>query len=200
MAKRRNRDSERFRIFEDERTGLEYGFTPITSYPNAYTRESGKPVLDKGLKVAPSEYDSPPPSKKSLGGEGDISGDPRGNSDFSVTSNVNIIPPESAKVIVSVNSSTSIAWNLEPVVYIAPALANQAMAVNPQVTQGTQGQQITLQCVGSNVTLSNGSGLTLYTSRYLMGSGSLLNLFYSQTDNTWHETSRGNLNSDLGQF
>lgn len=199
MAKRRDRDSQRFRIFVDERTGLEYGFTPITSYPNAYTRESGRPVLDQGLKVAPSEFDSPPPSKKSLGGA-DISGDPRANSDFATPSNVNVIPSESANVVVSVNSSTSIAWNLQPVVLIAPALANQTMAVNPQVVQGSQGQQITLECVGSNVTLLNGSGLTLYTARYLMGSGALLNLFYSATDNTWHETSRGNLFSDLGQF
>lgn len=199
MAKRRDRDSQRFRIFEDERTGLEYGFVPITSYPNAYTRESGRPVLDGGLKVAPSDFDSPPPSKKSLGGA-DISGDVRANSDFATPSNVNIIPPESTKVIVSVNSSTSISWNTEPVVYIAPALANQTMAINPQVVRGTQGQQVTLQCVGSNVTLLNGSGLTLYTATYLMRSGALINLFYSQTDNTWHETSRGTLFGDLGQF
>lgn len=199
MAKRRHRDSQRFRIFEDERTGLEYGFVPITSYPNAYTRESGKPVLDQGLKVAPSEFDSPPPSKKSLGGA-DISGDVRANSDFATPSNVNVIPPESTKIIVSVNSSTSISWNKEPVVYIAPALANQTMAVNPQIVAGTQSQQITLQCVGSNVTLLNGSGLTLYSANYLMGSGALLSLFYSQTDNTWHETSRGNLYTDTGFF
>lgn len=199
MAKRRDRDSQRFRIFEDERTGLEYGFVPITSYPNAYTRESGRPVLDNGLKVAPSDFDSPPPSKRPLGGA-DISGDPRANSDFATPSNVNIIPQESQNVVVSVNSSTSIAWNLQPVVLIAPALANQTMAINPQVVPGTQSQQITLQCVGSSVTLLNGSGLTLYTSRYLMGSGALLNLFYSATDNTWHETSRGNLFTDIGQF
>lgn len=200
MAKTKDRDSQRFRIFEDERTGLEYGFKPLTSYPNAYTRESGRPVLDKGLKVAPQEFDSPPPSKRSLGGEGDISGDVRANSDFATASNVYVIPPQSAKVIVSVNSSSSISWNTEPVVYIAPALANQTMAINPQVVPGTQSQQITLECVGSSVTLLNGSGLTLYSARYKMDSGSLLNLFYSQTDNTWHETSRGVLFEDLGQF
>ncbi len=200
MAKPRNRDSQRFRIFIDERTGLEYGFQPIASSVYPIVRESGRPVLDKGLKVAPSSFDSPPPSKRSLGGEGDISGDPRANSDFATPSNVNIIPPQSVNVVVSVNSSSSIAWNTEPVVLIAPALANQTMAVSPQVVPGTQSQQITLQCVGSNVTLLNGSGLTLYTPTYLMKSGSLINLFYSQTDNTWHETSRGTLFGDLGQF
>lgn len=200
MAKPRNRDSQRFRIYVDDRTGVEFGFQPIASSVYPIVRESGKPVLDQGLKVAPSGYDSPPPSKRSLGGEGDISGDPRPNSDFATASNVNVIPPESANVVVSVNSSSSIAWNKEPVVLIAPALANQTMSVNPQVVPGTQSQQITLQCVGSNVTLLNGSGLTLYTTRYLMRSGSLINLFYSQTDNTWHETSRGTLFGDLGQF
>lgn len=200
MAKPRDRDSQRFRIFIDDRTGLEYGFQPIASSVYPIVRESGRPVLDKGLKVAPSSFDSPPPSKRSLGGEGDISGDPRANSDFATPSNVNVIPQESAKIIVSVNSSTSISWNTEPVVYIAPALADQTMSVNPQVVAGTQSQQITLECVGSSVTLLNGSGLTLYSTTYKMNSGSLLNLFYSQTDNTWHETSRGTLFTETGTF
>lgn len=200
MAKSRNSDSGQYRIFIDDRTGLEYGFQPIASSVYPIVRESGRPVLDQGLKVAPSSYDTPPPSKRSLGGEGDISGDPRANSDFATPSNVNVIPPESKNVVVSVNSSSSIAWNTEPAVLIAPALRNQTMAVNPQVVAGIQGQQITLLCVGSILTILNGSGLTLYTTRYRMGSGALINLFYSQTDNTWHETSRGTLFGDLGQF
>ena len=170
---------------------------PTTSGPNAYTRESGRPTRDNNLEVAPSEFDSPPPSKKPLGGA-DVSGSPRGNSNFSTDSNVYVIPPESVNVVVSVTSSSSIAWNLQPVVLISGSLTNLTMAVNPQIVQGAQSQQITLQCVGSNITLLNGSGLTLNTSQYRMTSGSLINLFYSATDNTWHETSRGVLFGDLG--
>lgn len=200
MAKPRNRDSQRFRIYIDERTGVEYGFQPIAGSVYPIVRESGKPVLDNGLKVAPSGFDSPPPSKRSLGGEGDISGDPRANSDFATPSNVNVIPPESANVVVSVNSSTSIAWNLQPVVLISGALVNQTMLVNPQFVPGAQGQQLTLQCVGSNVTLINGSGLVLHSTRYIMSSGSLISLIYSATDNNFYETSRGSLFSDMGKF
>lgn len=196
MAKRREKDSERFRIYTSDRSGLEYGFKPITSLPNAYTRESGKPTLDKGLKIAPSEFDSPPPSQKSLGGEGDISGDPRSNSDSGTPSNVYLIPPESQKVVVSVTSSNSISWNLEPVVYLSTSL-NLTMAVNPQLIAGGSLQTITLMCVGSNVTLNNGSGLTLRTNKYLMSSGSLISFIY---DSAWLETSRSTLFGDLGVF
>lgn len=77
---------------------------------------------------------------------------------------------------------------------------NVTLSLNPQVVQGREAQACTIQCVGSNVTLLNGRGLTLNTPQYLMTSGSLLNLFYSATDNTWHETSRGQLFGDLGQF
>lgn len=196
MAKRRDKDSDRFRIYVDDRTGLEYGFKPITSYPNAYTRESGKPTLDNGLKVAPSEFDSPPPSKKSTGGEGEILGDPRANSDPSTSSNVYVIPAESQKVIVNVNSSSSIAWNTEPVVYLQSTV-NLTMAVNPQVVAGMTNQQITLMCVGSSITLLNGSGLLLNTQRFTMNSGILINLFYGTG---WFETSRSLVFGDLGKL
>jgi len=67
---------------------------------------------DNGVKIAPTEIDVPPPSNKSLGGEGDISGDPRVDSDFT-TDDAETIPPGSQRVVVSVNSSTAINWNQE---------------------------------------------------------------------------------------
>lgn len=188
MAKSKNRDSGRFRIYTDDRYGTEYGFQPITSPPNAYTRESGKPVSDGGLKVSPTSFDTPPPSKQPLGGEGDISGDPRSNSDFATPSNVYIIPPESTKVIVSVNSSTAIAWNDQPIVYITGALTNMTMSVNPQIVRGTQGQIISMQGVGSSVALVNGSGITVDFNQALvtMDSGDIGTFIYNATDSTWH--------------
>ena len=201
MAKPRSRDSGRFRIYVSDRSGFEFGFLPITSKPNAYTRETGKPVQDVNLKVSPDEFDTPPPSKQPLGGEGDVSnGNVAPNSNFDTPANAYVIPANSTKIIVSVNSSNSIAWNQEPWTYIVGNLVAQTMSVNPQVVAGAQGQQVTLFGVGSSVSLINGSGLTLHTSSVTLGSGSLLNLIYSATDNTWHETSRSILYSDLGRF
>ena len=199
MAKPRSRDSGRFRIYVSDRSGLEFGFKPITSRPNAYTREAGKPVQDLNLKVSPDEFDSPPPSKQPLGGEGDISNaSVAPNSNFDTPSNAFVIPANSTKVIISVNSSTAIAWNQEPWNYVSGTLVNQTMKVNPQIVAGAQGQQITLFGVGSSITIQNGSGLTLYTNAFTIDSGSIINFFYSATDNTWHETSRSFLDSDLG--
>ena len=191
MAKRQDKKSGRFRIYESDRSGFEYGFKPVTSYPNAYTREAGKPTRDGNALVAPNEFDSPPPSKKSLGGEGDIGSGVRDNSNFSTPSDVYIVPPESTKTIIYVNSSSSIRWNTDPVVYIAGSNSTQIMSVNPQVIAGAQGQLIALECVGSNVTLLNGSGITtdFNVSSVSMSSGGVSTLFYSATDNTWHITS-----------
>lgn len=190
MAKRKDADSQRYRWYEDDRSGFQYGFQPITSKPNKYSRESGKPITDLGLKVSPLSYDTPPPSKKSLGGEGDVSGSPRDNSNPSPASDVYVIPPESTKVIVTVTSSNSIAWNTNPIVYLFTT-TNLIMAVNPQFVSGKQGQLIAVQCVGSSITLKSGSGLTFdfTASQIRMDSGGIATLLYNATDSTWHITS-----------
>ncbi len=195
MAKRRDSDSERFKFFIDDRTGFQYGFQPKTSEPNSYSRESGRPLSDLGLKVAPSSYDMPPPSKKSLGGEGDISGDPRSNSGQSSYVDAFTIPAESTKNIVYVNSSSSINWNSDPIVYIVGSNKTQTMSVNPQLIAGQEGQVLALECVGSSITLRSGSGLTLDLggSFVTLVSGGVATLMYHVTnattlkaDNTWH--------------
>lgn len=201
MAKPRSRDSGRFRIYVSDRSGFEFGFIPITSEPNAYTRESGKPVQDLSAKVSPSEFDTPPPSKKPLGGEGDISSaDIAPNSNFDTPANAFLIPSASTKVIVTASSSSSVSWNQQPWLYLAGANAVQTMAVNPQVVPGAQSQQLTILCISNQVTFITGSGLTLRTPRYVMASGSILNLMYQTGTLTWVETSRSSLYNDLGAF
>lgn len=74
------------------------------------------------------------------------------------------------------------------------------MDATPQLSYGRQSQIVTLECVGSGVTLINGSGLSLRTNEYVMSSGSLINLIYETSNTTWLETSRGQLFGDLGQF
>ncbi len=196
MAKPRSRDTGRFRIYVSDRSGFEFGFQPITSRPNAYGRESGKPVQDVNVRVAPNEFDTPPPSKKSLGGEGDVSnGNVRANSDFATNSNAFIV--QSAN-LVSVSSSNSINWNNYPWTYIYGSLLTQTMAVNPQVVAGAQSKQITLVCISNQITVINGSGLTLRSTQFQMNSGSILCLMYQTSNNTWFETSRSLLYGDLG--
>lgn len=191
MPKRGDGANQQFRWWISDRSGLQYGFQPVTSEPNAYSRESGKPVDDRGLKVAPTEYDTPPPSKKSLGGEGDISGDPRPNSDPATPSNAYVVPPGSQSVVVYVNSSTPIAWNNQPAVFVAGSNATQTMAVNPQIVAGYQGLQIALECVGSSITLRHGSGISIdfNSSQVVMTSGAIAVLFFQSGDLAWHMTS-----------
>ena len=200
MADRVVRKGDRFRWWLSDRSGFQFGFQPLTSPPNAYTRESGRPIRDNGIQVNPDEYDQPPPSNKPLGGEGEIGTGARADSGFQTDSNFYLVPPESLIPIVQVNSSTTIAWSNEPVVYIVGRLVPQVMAVSPQIQSAPDKQTIVLMGVGSSVTLLNGSGLSLHTGQFVMGSGYLLNLIYTQTDSLWHETSRGILNGDLGSL
>lgn len=187
MAERGVRKGDRFKWWVSERSGFQFGFVPLTSPPNAYTRESGRPVRDNGIQIAPDEFDTPPPSTKSLGGEGEIGTGARANS-----TDVNDVPPESVSQVIYVNSSRAISWNNNPTVYISGSNANQVMAVNPQITSGIHGLYIALQGVGSSVTLKNGSGITFDFQgipNVVMGSGAIATLIYNATDSTWHMTS-----------
>lgn len=197
MAKPRSRDSGKYRIYVSDRSGFEFGFNGIGGiYP--LNREAGKPVQDVNTKVSPEEFDTPPPSKRPLGGEGEISnGNVRANSNFDTPSNVFI---NQSSVVVSVLSSTSVAWNQYPWTNIAGGLSSVTMAVSPQVVAGNQSQQVTLMCVSNQITFINGSGLGLRTNRFVMTSGSILNLMYQSGTLTWLETSRSSLYQDLGSF
>lgn len=194
MSERGSRKGDRFRWWNSDRSGLQFGFVPLTSPPNAYTRESGRPVRDNGIQVAPDEFDTPPPSTKPLGGEGEIGTGARADS-----TDVYDIPPGSLYTVQYLTSLSTITWNSDniPMQIVG---SNQAitMASNPQVSPGPDKKMIVLMGVGSAVTLNNGSGLRLHTSLYRMGSGYLLNLIYSQSDSLWYETSRGVLYGDLG--
>ena len=198
MAKPRSRDSGRFRIYVSDRSGFEYGFKPITSKPNAYTRESGKPVQDLGLRVSPTEFDTPPPSKLPLGGVGDINNtNVRPNSDFTDT-NAFIVPPESVKTINYISAGISIPWNQDPTIYITGSNSSITMSSNPQIVRGQQGQQLAFECIGSGITLNSSNGLTFdFIQPFItMQSGSIITAIYNSTDSTWHITSF-NLNGGL---
>ena len=194
MSERSVRKGDRFRWWNSDRSGFQFGFQPLTSPPNEYSRESGRPVRDNGIQICPDEYDQPPPSTKPLGGA-DIGGGVRDNSSPATPSNVYDVTPEAITPVQYLVAGSQITWNADNVpIYITGSLTSVALSSNPQVIAGTTNQQIALMCVGSNVTLSNGNGLALHTTDYVMSSGSILNLFYGTG---WSETSRGSLYTQL---
>ena len=184
MSERSVRKGDRFRWWNSERSGFQFGFQPLTEAPNEYSRESGRPVNDKGIQVAPDEYDTPPPSTKSLGGEGEIGTGVRINS-----TDVNDTPVTQVQYL---TNSTIISWNYDNVpIYIAGSLTAITLVNNP-LAIGPNGTYIALFCVGSSVTMNSGNGITFdFTNRpaIRMDSGGIVTLISNATDSTWHVTS-----------
>lgn len=184
------RKGDIFRWWVSDRSGLQFGFVPITSPPNAYTRESGRPVKDHGIQVAPDEYDQPPPSNKPLGGEGEIGTGARADSSPATPSNVygvsNPIP------VYYLTASSKIPWTTENIPTLISG-SNQAVTLgNNPLDPGTPQLYISIQGVGSGVTINSGNGITFDFARkpsITINSGSIATLIYNATDSTWHVTS-----------
>jgi len=185
------RKGDRFRWWISDRSGLEFGFVPLTDYPNAYTREAGRPVYDNGILVAPDEYDQPPPSQKPLGGEGEIGTGARANSNPAVDADVYIVPPESLIGVQYLTASTKVGWTYDNVpTYITGSNQAVTLDANP-LNPGTHNLYISLQGVGSSVTINSGNGITIDFNKpsVTLGSGGVATLIYNATDSTWHITS-----------
>lgn len=144
--------------------------------------------------VDPSEFDTPPPSKEPLGGA-DVSGTPR------TGSTTTTIPSGSENPVLLITAAGGIAINNQP--FIVFSGSNQAIEIsaNPQISRGRAQQILGFQCVGSNVTLSNGNGLAMTAGKsFVMDSGAIWTAMYDGTDNLWRETSRSHVLHDLGMF
>ena len=190
MSERSIRKGDRFKWWNSERSGLQLGFQPLTSPPNAYSREAGRPVYDKGVLVSPDEYDQPPPSTKSLGGEGEIGTGARADSSPATPSNVYDV--ENPIPIYYLTASTKVPWTTENYpTLITGSLSNVTLNNNP-LNPGTHGLYISLQGVGSSVTINSGNGITfdfINKPSLVIGSGAIVTLIYNATDSTWHVTS-----------
>lgn len=151
---------------------------------NSRGKKMWESIKQNGSRIAPSEFDVPPPSNKPLGGA-DVSGQPRTGSDTTD------IPSISQQTVLYVSAAGGISINDEPWIMVAGSASAINITANPQVSTGRAQQIIAIQCVGSAVTLEHGSGLSLTASQlFRMESGSIINLIYSATDNLWHELSR----------
>jgi len=192
MSENGVRKGDRFRWWISDRSGLQFGFQPTTDNPNAYYREDGRPVRDNGIQVAPDEYDQPPPSTKPLGGEGEIGTGARANSNFSDDANVYLVPAGSLIPVQYLTSSSKIGWNFNNYpVYVTGSNTAVTLGANP-LAAGPNATYISIQGVGSSVTIDSGNGITFDSVRspsITFTSGAVATLIYNATDSTWHVTS-----------
>lgn len=168
---------------------------------SGFTYKERELIKDKGFLVGPDEFDRPPPSNKSLGGEGELSvGDMRSPSGTLASTQTvrEDIPLQYVTAGGGITYSRKI-YNASGEVtnnaFVRIVGSNQTIDISasPQITPGSEGSQLTLECVGSDITLDDGDGLDLKSS-FVMDSGSILSLFYNSSNNVWRETSRSHRN------
>lgn len=157
-------------------------------------------VKDHGSLVGPDEFDMPPPSNKSLGGEGvTLNPDARINSTSYAALNErttqNVTPASGVTFIQLPDSQDKYDVNNQWI-YISGASSLTNITSNPQISAGYQNSIITLQGVSNNVILENSTGLVM-TRPFNMGSGGIISFIYNATDNLWHELSRSNINGGM---
>lgn len=188
------RKSKRYLLRDSDRDGFTYKYNELVS--------------DAGSLVGPDEFDAPPPSNRLFPGEGDISpGDTRQfytsytDPTAAVIHIQYITAAGGINLYFSPDNSNFVQDNpISGYFQIVGSNGNVVLSGNPQIQTAQHGKMITLECVGSNVTLKNGAGLRLYTPIFTMTSGAQINLIYNATDSLWHETSRGNKAGLLGAF
>ena len=148
-------------------------------------------VKDGTWKVGGDELDTPPPSRLSVGGEGDVSsGEALTSNDFAIgdlaTPAAYDNPVNAITAAGGISVSTTHPW-----LYVVGSLNDVSITADPQLTIGVEGQQVTLVGVGSVVTLSHNTGLNLVGGvPYRIGSGSIIVLMYNSANALWNERSR----------
>jgi len=184
--------SFRFRKRLSERSGFEYGFNEV--------------IYDNGHLVGPDEFDTPPPSDIPLGGEGDQSKGEHFRTSYTsygvTSSQVTEVQYLAATDSVRWISKNDPEGEYDPngsTVYVTGSNSNVNLTSNPQITRAKTGDKITVCCVGSNVILETGSGLSL-RKIFNMDSGAILCLIYDTGNSVWVETSRSHITKNLGEF
>ena len=143
-------------------------------------------LKDGSSIVNPDEYDTPPPSKKSLGGEGDIAqGELRQDGTSTDT------PSGSDNPTVYITAAGGITPSTHPFMLVVGSNSNVTISANPQIVRGKQNQILTLFGTGSSITLQNGNGVaTMGSSILVLNSGYVATFIYNTGGTVWQETSR----------
>ena len=149
-------------------------------------------VKDGAWKVGGDERDTPPPSKLSLGGEGDVSqGDALVANSFGVVQ-ITSTPAAYDNPVTYLTAAGGITPSFaHPWMFVVGSLENITLTADPKIVAGTEAQQLTLYGVGSTIRIANGTGLALMGSvPYVIGSGSIITFMYNTGGAVWSETSR----------
>ena len=143
---------------------------------------------EKGLWYGPGEWDEPPPSKLSLGGEGEIV---RGDY-FRASSDIFTIDADKLNPTVFVTAADGITPNFQhPYMRVTGSNSAVTISANPRIARGANEQLLTLYGVGSTITLQNGNGLRMMGSApFVLGSGNSITFIFNTADLAWQETSR----------
>lgn len=143
---------------------------------------------DRGLWFGLDEWDEPPPSKLSLGGEGEISYGPY----FNASTDIFTIAVDKSNPTFFITAAGGITPDFTHH-YMRVTGSNTAVNIsaNPQIAVGRNEQVLVLFGVGSDITLENGNGLALMGSApFVLGSGNAITLIYNTAYVAWQETSR----------
>ena len=151
-------------------------------------------VKDGPYKVMPEEFDTPPPSKKSLGGEGEVSGEfrPSGNSPDRGTLDT---PSGFDNPTVYLTAAGGVSPSFtHPWMRVTGSNAAITITAQPAITRGREGQILTLQCVDSSFTLTHGSANAINligsAGSVTIRSGGAITFYYGTGNLAWNEASR----------
>lgn len=169
-----------------------YRYKKRSSARSGFDYKDRELVKDGAYWVHPDEIDQPPPSKQSLGGEGDISGDPRANSDFWTSGTANILEVYPNPIVYVVGTNGLTPDFTHPYMRVEGSNGNITLVSNPRIAAGREGQVLTLFCTGTNrFAIPHGSGVNLMASaNMVLFSGGIATFIYNTANNAWNETSR----------
>lgn len=150
-------------------------------------------LKENGVWIGPDERDEPPPSRLSLGGEGDIS---RG--DYFRSSTSTAIDADRENPTFYITAAGGITPNYEhPYMRVTGSNGAITITANPRIAAGIEGKVLTLFCTDSSITINNGNGVATMGSQNLrLDSGGIAVFMYNTANNAWNETSR--VSSDVG--
>ena len=152
-------------------------------------------IKEGGVFILPDERDDPPPSKVSLGGEGDISQGSYFRSSTSTDIDVSVLNPT---FFITAAGGITPDYN-HPYMRVSGSNGAVVIASTPQIAIATEGKVLTLFCTDSDITIANGNGVATMASQTLvMQSGSVASFIFTTGGNCWQETSRVNPSVGIG--
>lgn len=172
-----------------------FRFKKRTSQRSGFDYLENEMIKENGIWMGPDEKDNPPPSRISLGGEGDVS---RG-AYFRDSTSLTIDPSVENPTFYITDSGGIVPTFSHP--YMRVTGSNNAVTIvaNPSIAVGFEGQVLTLFCTDSGITIFDGNGVNLVAHQTLrMESGSVAVFMFNSGNTAWNETSRVNPNVGIG--